>query len=224
MTSELIRWRGVGRCFAWCVLLLAVAGGSAVAQPESLTFGVMAGPVLSDQSYTFVDPTLEFDPRSSVGISLGMFADWRRSRFVSARLEMLYIRKGSEVKVRNYGSDFTPGENTDTLQLNDNIDYLSVAPGLKVHWPRGDGGPYALVAGRLDIKLGGDSELNAVTTEELEPVVWGATLGAGYDLPIGDSRLLSFETTFHLDFTDAYDLPRAKVRNRAFVFLLGMTI
>ena len=182
---------------------------------EPVSFGVKLGAVISDQDYDYEEDAFAYNPRSSVGPVMGLFVEMPHTSCLSSRLDLLYIRKGSEVKVL----EPVPAE------LKDEIDYLSISPQLKAAVPLGPGSPFVVAGPRLDIKLGGDSELNAVASDSLESTVWGMTVACGYQIAIGESRIIFVEIAYHGDFSDAYDfdLPRLNVRNRAVVLTAGMS-
>jgi hypothetical protein len=189
-----------------------------------LHYGAQTGVVVSDQDYTYRDTEFTFNPRSSIGGTLGVYADLAWSRTLSTRLQVLYVRKGSEAKVL-YTEIGVPLESGAAPKpLKDAIDYLSIVPLLKAGVSFGPGRPYVMVGPRLDLKVGGDSELNSVASDGLETLNWGVTGAVGYELPVGESHRLTLEIHYHRDFSDAYRLTRLTVRNRALIVMVGMTI
>ena len=202
--------------FVWGARVAAFAlclGVACAAVAEPVAFGVKLGAVLSDQDYDYDDGTFAYNPRSSVGPVMGLFVAMAHTPFLSSRLDVLYIRKGSEIKVL----EPSPAE------LKDEISYLSLSPQLKAAVPLGPGSPFVVAGPRLDIKLGGDSELNAVASNGLESTVWGMTVGCGYQIPIAGTRYMFVEIVYHGDFSDAYEFTRLNVRNRAVVLTAGMS-
>ena len=204
--------------------LLPTGSVAAGETARSIEFSVRAGLVISDQDYDYDDAAFSFDPRSSIGAALAVDVSWPLTCSFAMRGEVMYIRKGSEVKVLNTTVGGVIGGGNHPAELKDAIDYLAIAPLATASLSAGRFRPYVLAGPRLDIKLGGDSELNAVTSDGLESTIWGLTVGLGCTLKLSDTRSVLCEVQYHRDLTDAYDLAIVDVRNRAVVFLVGLTL
>lgn len=194
------------------------------ARGSQTRFGAQVGLVVADQDYTYREVEFNFNPRSSLGATIGLYVDRDLTPVLSGRLQLLYVRKGSEVKLFNTEYDFGYGIVDDSVRLKDEIDYLSVVPMLRLVGPLGPGRPYLMAGPRLDVRLNGNLDLNTLASDKLESLIWGATAAVGYEVPLSEWRRLSVEVHYHHDFSDAYDLTKLSVRNRAVIVLVGMTI
>jgi hypothetical protein len=108
------------------------------------------------------------------------------------------------------------------IKIAERVDYLSLQALLKLKAPLAGLAPYALGGPRLDIKVGGSSDMPSIDQDDYKTVVAGLTLGGGLQYPIPAIGAIFVEFDYYLDLTDAYDRELLSIRNRTFALLGGI--
>jgi hypothetical protein len=208
------------------ILLIASSSTvSAVVQPK---LGIKAGMAVANQQWEYNNILGHLDRNHSLGFAAGVFADLSPTSMLGIRPELLYVQKGSSVKV--HYATYT-GHNTDTETLADRVDYMSLSLDVKLAVGHGPLGYYAFCGPRLDVKL---STRTDVPGEDIQGIldsynstVTGLTFGLGLQRALGKLGPVMIEARYDYDFQEAARYVGSEatlvIDNKALMVLVGLT-
>ena len=172
-------------------------------------FGIKGGVTYSNQSLTFTDPAIDIKANYKYGFTAGIFKEINVFKNLQSQFEINYIRKGYLMEITNT-NEF--GEYIGYNYYHDNLNFLSLEANLKYDFPMTNIKPYLLGGLRLDIyssqesfnrKINGtDTDMPGIPVQNNK--IFGATLGAGCELPITKLFSTFLEIKYSPDFTNLF--------------------
>jgi hypothetical protein len=185
-------------------------------------FGIKGGLVYSGQAYEYNVPSLDLDRLRQTGLMAGIFVSYEVPFLSEIRFEFDYVQKGSGIEIIFTDEQYVGGYNRRTIE--DRVDYISInflaTP--KLPFSRTIS-PYLIAGPRTDILIGTSAEFPSPVLDDLNPAVFGVTVGLGFNIPLNSSTSLLLETVYNHDFTYAYDKGVLTVKNNSFQFTTGLS-
>lgn len=189
-----------------------------------LSYGVKAGLTSSNQTWEFTPrfaKTGETTARSS--INLGLFAEYSDDKYVSVLAELNYRQKGANIKMEYTGRD-TSGTIIVPKDLEHKLAYMNVSLLGKVRYQVGIFSPYLLAGLKTDYQISNkldDIDLGHIA-EDATKQIWGAVIGAGFEiknfLPVG----ILAEVRYEFDFNKLYVEDNFQFKSDTIEFRIGI--
>ena len=182
------------------------------------SFGFKTGLVSAYYASNSTPSNYHYTSTSSLGFSIGVFAEFFKVKKFSTIIELNYEEKGgndkvySPVIINNYSS----------------IYLLSIPVLAKLTFTFLRFNPYLAVGPRTDIFISrGNSEFEQYLYKNINSVEFGILLAVGTEIKISQEISLLFETSYSPDFTTSEIPPgvsggKTTIRNFAFEFRTGL--
>ena len=188
---------------------------------------------------------------NATGFSTGLSFMYRLSKYFSLQSELLYERKGYEIKGEsNSFFKYTPGSNY-TIDNRVNLDYVTIPLLLNVRFGQKlqvyfNTGIYAAM--QMNARCTGtayNSYTNGITYQEYKTTVyddidgymkstdWGWAIGSGIQYPVLQKYKLDFAFRYNKGFTNIYsnhynqtpvENEDTEIKNKSYAFSLGFQI
>ena len=207
-------------------LLLTLTSASAFAEDAALGgIGLKAGGALTRVAYSGSGAD-DFNDNinDDIGYSIGIQAVFGINDFIAIQPELLYINKGYELPQSIAGQPQVVTDNFDYVQLP--VLASLRLPLLRVFTPKLLVGPHLAykIGGNKVTDRGNDNESENHRAENFNPIDFGFTLGAGFDVGL-ESFTLNVELRYELGLVpvDSRDTDLNYTHNQV-GFMLGILI
>ena len=184
-------------------------------------YGVKLGMSYANQNFDYTNDTLELDSDYLSGTCAGVFVEWLKLPLIGVTTEVLYVQKGMKVTTART----TPGDpsGVGTTEVNNRVSYLSIPVLAKLKFGGMLLSPYIVAGPRFDVLLSYDSKEKDIY-DNFKSTVVGGDIGVGGEFSFILPVALSAEIRYSTDFDNSYQTDLLKVKNKAFLFLLGLRL
>lgn len=164
------------------------------------------------------------------GFNIAVYGEQEFSTFLSLVPHVGYVQKGyiSEQVETN-----ETGERIQKVRANTRLDYLTIPLFLKIAYPNPQVTPFLSLGPRVDYlahyKKGQFNFTSGSITDDiadhLSPVVWGASISCGGQIPMAHNHSLSIELQYNIDLTNSAMVPiQYNIKNEAIDFWIGLEL
>jgi len=215
------------KTYVLIAIILLLTTASNVLSGTRPRYGIKAGISLADQTWEYRNLLGKVDRDQRKGLACGVFADLSFTPLVQFRPEVLYVQKGSQIKVLRTSYTGIP---TGASTFKDRIDYLSLVAAFKLQLSHGPLGFYLLGGPRLDVKLSATSDFPDPTMQLIldayKLTVPGLTLGIGFQGATGLFGPMMLEARYDYNPGEAARFVSTEnvleINNKSFSILVGL--
>ncbi len=189
-----------------------------------MNYGVKAGLTSSNQTWEYTPKFAksgETTPRST--LNLGIFAEYSDDKYVSVLAEINYRQKGANIKMEYTGRD-TSGTIIVPKDLEHKLAYLNVSLLGRVRYQVGFFAPYILGGVKTDYQISNkldDIDLGHIA-EDATKQIWGAVIGAGFEIKDILPLVLLAEVRYEFDFNKLYVEDTFQFKSDTIEFRIGI--
>jgi hypothetical protein len=203
------------------IILLFVIAGPLFAQ---LNYGVKAGLTSSNQTWEYVPKFANYgnvEPRK--GINLGIFAEYSDNKYLGVLAEINYRQKGAKIDINYTGRD-TSGSIVVPKSIEHKLSYINITLLGKVRYDLSFVTPYVIGGLKTDYQVSNkfdDVDLGYLSTE-CTTQIWGAVIGAGFEIKKLFPFALLAEFRYEFDFNKLYVSDDYQIKTSSFELKLGV--
>ncbi len=201
--------------FAIAILSFTVANSFAQSTPR---LGVKFGVSFSEQQFKYTAFSSDFN--RIAGANGALSVEWISHPHFNILTEFHFIQKGmTEKQIETTESGPEP---TGALTFKNRVNYFSVPILAKMSLTNKTISPYLIAGPRVDFKLGYESAFLGEVYDQFKTITFGASVGIGSELNVGQNFTPLLEVRYSPDFTNSYSTDLLTVKNQSLQFLVGV--
>lgn len=186
-------------------------------------YGFKGGLTIANQDFEYTHFHTD-DNKNRTGMSIGAFIELFDLHSIHLLSEVYYIQKGvinEQIKTGEEGP-----EPIGTLRYDNRVDYFSISILAKIFFKTGSFSPYLAVGPRCAMMISYKSEdhLFDPVYDEFEKWDFGGDIGIGCEYRISNNFDLISEIRYSPGFSKAYESEYLKVKNKSYMFLVGVKL
>lgn len=203
------------------IILLFIVAGPLFAQ---LNYGVKAGLTSSSQVWEFVPRFANYgNVEDRKGINLGVFAEYSEDKYVGIIAEINYRQKGAKIDLNYTGRD-TSGTIVIPKSFEHKLSYLNISLLGKIRYDFSFATPYIIGGLKTDYQLSNtldDVDLGFLSSESTTQI-WGAIIGAGFEIKHLLPVAILAEFRYEFDFNKLYVSDNFQIKTHSIEFKFGV--
>jgi opacity protein-like surface antigen len=185
-------------------------------------YGIKAGATLASEDWDYKKLSIDFNPDSRWGLSLGIFSEFLNIPYFSVVTELNYVQKGMNIELQ-VSTISNPDGTGEYYTYDSRVDYLNLSALGKFRFDFTSFTPYVVIGPKVDFEINNVNsfgEANEVE-EKFNEIMYGIKVGGGAEIKLSDFRLLA-EIIYDYNFNDLYENEHLIVTASSVDFRIGI--